>query len=270
MKLQDKVAIVTGAGAGIGRAIALEFALEGARVLVADMNAESGEGTAAKIRDSGQDAGFVAVDISRSEEVQAMVRTAVERFGKLDILVNNAAINTMGDSQALTEDAWHQTIAVNLTGTFLCSKYAISEIINAGGGAVINVSSVEGLSGFAGQVAYSASKGGVINLTKCLAIDHAKNNIRVNGICPADIVTPMFTDLVDQEGMEPMKEHMLRQHAMRRFGKPEEVASVAIFLASDASSYITGTNIIVDGGWMCGKSPDYAHIFGWDTPSSEG
>jgi NAD(P)-dependent dehydrogenase (short-subunit alcohol dehydrogenase family) len=129
-----------------------------------------------------------------------------------------------------------------------------------GGGVIINIASVEGLSGFTTQLAYSASKGGMINLTKCLAIDHAKDNIRVNGICPADIETPMFNKLVYVEGFEPIKKYMLDKHAMRRFGKPEEIASVAVFLASDDSSYITGQHIVVDGGWLCGPCIDFAEL----------
>jgi len=263
MKLKDKVAIVTGAGSGIGRAIALEFVKEGAWVLVSDVDHSGGEETVKMIRGQGKETSFFPADVSLAEEVQKMVSAAVERYKKLDILVNNAAINTMGDSQMITEEVWDKTIAVNLTGTFLCSKYAIAEMKSSGGGVIVNIASVEGLSGFSNQLAYSASKGGVINVTKCLAIDHARDNIRVNSICPADIETPMFTGYVDLEGLEPIKKHMLMQHAMRRFGKPEEVARVAVFLASEDSSYITGTNLIVDGGWMCGKNLDPAEILGW-------
>lgn len=262
MKLNEKVAIVTGAGQGLGKAIALGFAREGSKVLVADIFEEIGGETVQAIKNQGGEASFFPVDISKSDEVQQMVATAVERYGKVDILVNNAAINTMANSQMITEEVWDRTIAINLTGTFLCSKYAIAEMQKTGGGIIINIASVQGLEGFANSLAYSASKGGVMNLTKCLAIDHARDNIRVNAICPADIETPMLTNLVEQEGMEPMKKYMLRKHAMRRFGKPGEIASVAVFLACDDSSYITGESITVDGGWMCGTSVDIAEVFG--------
>jgi len=262
MKLKEKVAIITGAGQGLGKAIALGFSREGAKVLVADIFKEIGGETAQEIKKQGGEASFFQVDISKSDEVQQMVAAAVERYGKVDILVNNAAINTMANSQMITEEVWDRTIAINLTGTFLCSKYAIAEMQKTGGGIIINIASVQGLEGFANSLAYSASKGGVMNLTKCLAIDHARDNIRVNAICPADIETPMLNNLVEQEGMEPMKKYMLRKHAMRRFGKPGEIASVAVFLACDDSSYITGENITVDGGWMCGTSVDFAEVFG--------
>ncbi|UCD83394.1 MAG: glucose 1-dehydrogenase [Deltaproteobacteria bacterium] len=262
MKLKDKIAIVTGAGSGIGRAISLDFAEEGAKVLVNDVNQTGGEETVKIIKEMGGEASFFLADVSRSEEVQKMIATAMERYGKVDILVNNAAINTMGDSQATTEEDWNRTIAVNLTGPFLCAKYAIAEMKESGGGVIINISSVEGLSGFSNQLAYSSSKGGMINLTKCLAIDHARDNIRVNSICPANVETPMSSNLVDQEGMEPVKKYLLRKHALRRFGKPEEMAKIATFLASEDSSFITGTHIVADGGWLCGTSMDIAEIFG--------
>lgn len=261
MKLKDKIAIVTGAGQGLGKAIAIGLAGEGATVLAADIFEETARETVTAIEERGGTASAFPVDISRSYQVQQMVAAAVERYGKIDILVNNAAINTMANSQMITEEVWDQTIAVNLTGTFLCCKYAIAEMQKTGGGTIINIASVQGLEGFANSLAYSASKGGVMNLTKCLAIDHARDNIRVNAICPADIETPMLTNLVEQEGMEPMKKYMLRKHAMRRFGKPGEIASVAVFLASDDSSYITGESITVDGGWMCGTSVDIAEVF---------
>ncbi|UCD83393.1 MAG: glucose 1-dehydrogenase [Deltaproteobacteria bacterium] len=261
MKLKDKVAIVTGAGSGMGRAIALGFAGEGAKVLVTDVNRAGGEETVKMIRDQGREAVFLLTDVSRSEEVQKMVATAVEKYGKIDILVNNAGVDLLGNSQTVAEEDWNRTIAVNLTGPFLCAKYAIAKMKESGGGVIINIASVEGLSGLSNQVAYSSSKGGVINLTKCLAIDHARDNIRVNAICPGGIETPMVMDLVNKEGMEPLKKYLIRQHALRRFGKPEEIAKVAVFLASDDSSFIIGSHIIADGGWLCGKSMSTSEIF---------
>ena len=261
MKLKDKAAVVTGAGSGMGRAITLAFVEEGARVLVADVDRKGGEETVRMAGEKGGEASFCLTDVARTEQVQRMVSAAVERYGRVDILVNNAGIEQVGNSQTLTEEQWERALAVNLTGSFLCAKYAIAEMKKSGGGAIVNIASVEGLSGLSNQVAYSASKGGVINLTKCLALDHARSNIRVNAICPGGIRTPMAMGVLDREGMEPLKEYMVRQHAMRRFGEPEEITRVAVFLASDDASFITGSSIVADGGWLCGRVMSMTEIF---------
>jgi len=261
MKLKNRTAVVTGAGSGMGRAITLAFIDEGARVLAADVDRTGGEETVQMARNKAGEAIFCQTDITLPPQVQLMVSTAIEQYGRIDILVNNAGIDQVGTSQSITEEQWDRTIAVNLTGPFLCSKYAIAEMKKTGGGVIINIASVEGLSGLSNQVAYSSSKGGVINLTKCLALDHARSNIRVNAICPGGIKTPMAMSILDREGMEPLKEHLVRQHAMRRFGEPDEIARVAVFLASDDASFITGSSIVADGGWLCGRMIQLTEIF---------
>ena len=246
-QFEGKVAIVTGGAHGIGEATARAFASEGAAVVVAD-NTDDGRSVAEQINQDGN-AHFEQVDVSRSEDVQRMVRAAVERFGRLDFLFNNAGIE---GEQAVTADCteanWDRVIGVNLTGVFLGSKYAIPAMLAGGGGAIVNNASVAGLVGFVGIPAYAASKGGIIQLTKTTALEYATQGIRVNCVCPGVIDTPMIDRFTGgdpatrqaMEGLEPVG----------RLGRPEEIASAVVYLCSDAASFVTGVALPVDGGFV--------------------
>lgn len=244
-RLDTKVAIVTGAGSGIGRATAVRFAAEGATVVIADVTGAEQE-TASAI---GEGAIAIHTDVSNAAEVKAMVETARERFGRLDIIFNNAGIEGLqGPTAECTEENFDRVIAVNLRGVFLGMKYAIPLMLEGGGGSIINTASVAGLVGFPGIPAYCASKGGVIQLTKTAALEYATSGIRVNAICPGIIHTPMVDRLI---GDRPRMEAALNaSEPVGRMGSPEEIASAAVYLASDESAFVTGTTITVDGGYM--------------------
>jgi NAD(P)-dependent dehydrogenase (short-subunit alcohol dehydrogenase family) len=248
MRLSGKVSIVTGAASGIGRAIALLFAAEGAKVCVADINEISGTETVSLIKQKGRDAIFCRVDVSSNSDVGSMVSNTVKAYGRIDVLVNNAAHMDERDLKTVvetSEDQWDRSIDVSLKGVFLCSKHAIPEMITIGGGSIINMASVGGLVGFAAYSAYCSAKGGVIQLTKSLAIDYGKDNIRVNAICPGPIDTASSPEAQD----EKLHQWQRDMTVLGRTGTPEEVATCALFLASDDSSFVTGSNLIVDGGW---------------------
>ena len=247
--LDGKVAIVTGAGSGIGRATALLFAREGAKVVAADCVKQQGEAVAEDIRKAGGQAAFVNVDVASPEDVQRMVRTAVETYGRLDVLFNNAGVE---GEQAPTADCtlenWDRVININLKGVFLGMKYAIPELRKAGGGSIINNASVAGIVGFLGIPAYCASKGGVIQLTKTAALEYAREHIRVNAICPGVIATPMVERFI---GGDPARQQAMEAlEPVGRFGRPEEVAQLALFLAGDAAPFCTGAPFIIDGGFV--------------------
>lgn len=251
MRLKDKVAIITGAGSGIGRASAVLFAKEGAKVAVADIVRKGSLETVKMIRNSGGDATFVETDVSRASDVERMVKTTVEKYGKLDILFNNAGINLEKTVTDTTEEELNKVIDINLKGVFLCSRYAIPEMIRNSGGVIINTASIRGLVGQFHLAAYCASKGAVVLLTKAMALDYGPYNIRVNCICPGGIQTPMheafLATVADPE--REMRE-MLKKIPLGRIGQPEDVAHAALFLASDESFYITGVALPVDGGRM--------------------
>jgi NAD(P)-dependent dehydrogenase (short-subunit alcohol dehydrogenase family) len=247
--LDEKVAIVTGAGSGIGEAIALLFAEQGVRVVVADWKAPAGEETVEQIRGKGGEARFHRVDVSKAAEVEELVRFAVEQYGRLDILVNNAAIQILGTLTGTSEEDWDRLHSVNLKGVFLCSKYAIPTMIRSGGGSVVNVASVLGLVGDPDLAAYCAAKGGVIALTKAAAIGYGPRGVRVNCICPGDVDTPMVQEFFNKDpNPEQARRTVSAHYALRRIADPREVAQTAAFLASDASSFLTGSVIVVDGG----------------------
>ena len=245
-KLDSRVAIVTGAGQGMGRAVALEFGKEGAKVVVADMAVETGEQTVEMITNAGGEATFVKTDVSKSEDVKKMVKIAVEKYGKLNIVYNNAGI--LGEA-ALTADAteenWYKVIAVNLIGTWLGMKYAIPEMLKIGGGSIINVGSAGGQISQRNLASYCASKNAVAGLSRTAAMEYATKNIRVNVIRPGIIATPMV-----QGFDEETKAKFRAVVPQNRFGKPSEVAKVAVFLASDDSSHLTGISLPVDGGLL--------------------
>jgi len=251
MRLNGRVAIVTGAGRGIGQAIATLFAEEGAKVLVVDWNRESGAATAAAIQAAGYEARFCYADVSRAMEVEAMAGAAVGAWGRLDILVNNAAIQVVRKLVETTEEEWDRLQRVNLKGVFLGCKYAIPEMIRGGGGAIVNIASVLGLVGDPELAAYCAAKGGVITLTKAAALTYGPQGVRVNAICPGDVDTPMAQEYFDA-APDPaaLLQEVASKYALRRISSPREVAEAALFLASDASSFMTGAALVVDGGLL--------------------
>jgi NAD(P)-dependent dehydrogenase (short-subunit alcohol dehydrogenase family) len=244
-RLQDRVAIVTGGGSGIGRATAELFAQHGAKVVVADFKPDGARAVAESLRADGHEAIFVQVDVSDSAQVRQMVDVALETYQRIDILFNGAGALAPGNALDIDEQTWNRIIAVNLTGTFLCSKAALKPMIERGGGSIINVSSSTGAHDAIGNlVAYVASKGGVTMLTKSMGIDHAREGVRVNAIAPGPTDTPMARQFFDDDGMKTLGDTL----PIGRVGQPQELASVALFLASDESSFLTGSIIVADGG----------------------
>ncbi|HWP47029.1 MAG TPA: glucose 1-dehydrogenase [Candidatus Limnocylindrales bacterium] len=245
MRLKDKVAIITGGGSGIGRATAELFAREGARITVADSQSYAGQQTVQSIKNTGGEALFVEVDVSDFTQVQRMVETTLDAYGGIDILFNGAGILTFGTVLTTDEKTWNRVISVNLTGTFLCCKAVLPHMIRRGGGSIINVSSSTGAHDAAkNTVAYVTSKGGVALLTKAMAIDHAKDKIRVNALCPGPTDTPMLREVLSPKELEAFA----ATFPMGRLGRPEELAYAALFLASHESSFVTGALLAVDGG----------------------
>jgi len=248
-KLDEKVAIITGASQGIGRASALLFAKEGAKVVVADITVSGGEETVSMIKETGGEACFIKTDVSIEDDVKKMIKAAMDNYGKLDILFNNAGIvEKIVPTHETQVSEWDRTINVNLRGVFLGMRFAIPEMLKIGGGAIINTASGAGLVGLAGSASYCASKGGVVQLTKAAALDYATQNIRVNCICPGTIWTPIIERFTGGSE-EALQQNVKYFSPMDRFGKPEEIAQAALFLACDDSSYITGIPMPVDGGY---------------------
>jgi NAD(P)-dependent dehydrogenase (short-subunit alcohol dehydrogenase family) len=249
MQLDGKVAIVTGAGSGIGRASAQLFAEEGASVVAVDWNKNTGEETVGMIRKNGLTATFCYADVSKARDAEKMVDTAVKAYGKLNILLNNAAVQIMAKLVDTTEDAWDKIHSVNLKGFFLGCKYAIPAMIRAGGGSIVNMSSALGFVGDPDLVAYGAAKGGIMAFTKAAAMGYGPNNIRVNCICPGDVNTPLlqeyFDSLPDPAGF---RQEVYSKYALRRIAEPRDIAQLALFLASDASSFMTASVVVIDGG----------------------
>jgi NAD(P)-dependent dehydrogenase (short-subunit alcohol dehydrogenase family) len=248
-QLDGKVAIVTGAGSGIGRASACLFAEQGAKIVVADCNVETGKETVAAILQNGHEAIFCHVDVSRAAEVEQLIQTTIERYGRLDALFNNAAIQILGRLIDTSEESWDRVHSVNLKGVFLGCKYAIPAMILTSGGSIINMASVLGFVGDPDLAAYCAAKGGVIALTKAAALSYGPNGVRVNCICPGDVETPMVQDYFNKDSdPERARREVSARYALRRIASPREVAQMAVFLASDASSFVTAGALVVDGG----------------------
>ena len=248
MRLQGKVALITGAGNGIGRETALLFAAEGAQVVAADVNRTAGEVVVREIEAAGGQAIFAQADVSKAADCEAMVQAAENSFGKLNVLFNNAGIMHSDDDNAMTteESVWDLTMAINLKGVFLGCKYGIPAIRRAGGGSFINTASFVALVGAATpQLAYTASKGGVLAMTRELAVIHARENIRVNALCPGPLRTELLMSFLNTD---EKKQRRLVHVPMGRFGEAKEIAYAALYLASDESSYVTGTDFMVDGG----------------------
>lgn len=249
MKLSGKVAIVTGAGSGIGRASAVLFAREGAHVVIVDWKQDAGEETLAAIRKNGHTALFCHADVSKVQDVRRMVDTAVREYGKLDVLFNNAAIQIMAKLADTKEEDWDRIHSVNLRGVFLGCKYALPAMIRSGGGSIVNMSSALGFVGDPDLAAYGAAKGGVIALTKTAAMAYGPDKVRVNCLCPGDVDTPLLQDFFNSfPDPESMRQEVYAKYALRRIAEPREIAEAAAFLASDASSFMTGSVLVVDGG----------------------
>src|SRR6202142_2328723 len=255
MQLAGKVALITGGASGIGRATALLLAREGAAIAVADVNEDCGQRVAAEIIEAGGRAFFEPMDVTRSVDCQRFVERAVREFGRIDILFNNAGIIRRATVIDLSEEDWDRVMAVNVKSIYLLSRAAIPHMQKAGGGTIINTSSGWGLAGGGKAAGYCASKGGVGLLTKAMAIDHGPHNIRVNCICPGDTDTRMLREEARQLGVEGSR--FFAESAKRplgRAGTPEEIAQAALYLASDASSFVTGAALVVDGGGLAGFS----------------
>jgi NAD(P)-dependent dehydrogenase (short-subunit alcohol dehydrogenase family) len=249
MRLANKIALITGAGSGMGRTASVVFAKAGAKVAAIDVNGEAALETARQLKASGADAFAFRADVSKTEDVKAMVAATIEALGVPNVLYNNAGIEGEGGFLAqLSEEAFDRVISVNLRGVWLGMKYTLPHMIKNGGGSVINTASVAGIVGLRGSSAYCAAKAGVIALTRVAALEYGRYNIRVNCICPGSIDTPMVERITGGRGMTP--EAIKRASVFSRVGKPEEIANMALFLASDESPFATGAPFIVDGGWV--------------------
>ncbi|MFC1919823.1 SDR family oxidoreductase [Chloroflexota bacterium] len=246
-KLEGKVALVTGGGSGIGRATALAFAREGAKVAVSDVVVSNGEQTVQIIKEAGGNALFIKADVSVAKEVEALITSVIGNFGSLDYAHNNAGI--LGDNAQTaecTEENWDRTLNTNLKSVWLCMKHEIQIMINQGCGAIVNTASTAGLVGEAGMPAYTASKHGVVGLTKAAALEYAKEGIRINAVCPGATRTPMIENIL--QGDPEIEAFVASRSPFGRIGSPEEVAEAVVWLCSDAASFVTGHTLVVDGG----------------------
>ena len=253
MQLEGKVALITGGGSGIGRATALLFAREGAAVAVVDLDESRAQAVAREIEDEGGQAIAVRCDVSQAADCQRAIQETVTAFGGLDILFNNAGIIRRASVLEISEEEWDQAMAVNVKSIYLMSRYAIPVIAKAGGGAIVNTGSGWGLVGGRNAVSYCASKGAVVNMTRAMALDHAAQKIRVNCVCPGDTDTGMLRSEAQQLGATT--DAFLAEAAdrpLRRVGKPEDIAQAVLYLTSGASSFVTGTTLVVDGGGLAG------------------
>jgi NAD(P)-dependent dehydrogenase (short-subunit alcohol dehydrogenase family) len=242
-----KVAFVTGGGTGIGRAAALAFAREGAKVVVADLSEEGNQETARMIEDAGTQALALRCDVARAEEVKAALDKTADAFGRLDFAFNNAGVEQpIRQAADITEEEWNRIINIDLRGVFLCMKYELPLMLKQGAGVMVNTSSGAGVKGIAGQAAYCAAKFGLIGLTKAAALDYAKSNIRINAVCPGIIQTPMMDRF--SGGTPEGRAKVIAQEPVGRMGKPEEIAAAVVWLCSDAAAFVVGHAMVIDGG----------------------
>ncbi|MBZ0188636.1 MAG: SDR family oxidoreductase [Candidatus Obscuribacterales bacterium] len=248
-KFVDKVALVTGAASGIGRATALAFAKEGASLALADLDEKKGNETKSQVESLGAKAIFVKTDIACASQVQALIDKTIEKFGRLDCAHNNAGVEGQRvPSAELSEADFDRVINTNLKGTWLCMKYEIKKMLEQGSGSIVNTASIAACVGLGGLAAYTASKHGIVGLTKAAALEYAKKNIRINAVCPGPIKTPMIENVLK---MAPqLEEAILALEPMGRMGEPEEVATAILFLSSQEASFVTGHALVIDGGWI--------------------
>lgn len=249
MKLKDKVSIITGAGAGIGEATAIRFSKEGAKVVVADMDKAAGENTVSKIKEVGGEALFISADVSNTKDCFNLMKETAEAFGSIDILINNAGIYIQESILDASEENWKRIFEVNVDGIFYCSRHAVPYMIKAGKGSIVNVASEAGIAAIKGQMAYNASKAAVIMMAKSMAVDLALYNIRVNAVCPGTTETPLFIEAINRDP-NPVEARKLLESSRpaNRLGRPEEIASAILFIASDEPGYATGSTLVIDGG----------------------
>jgi NAD(P)-dependent dehydrogenase (short-subunit alcohol dehydrogenase family) len=249
MKLEQRVAVITGAGSGIGQAMALLFAREGARILAADVNESAAEATAAAITTAGGTAQAFTADVSRPEQVAAMITQAQATYGRIDILCNNAGIGSTTSVVECEPDEWDRVMTINVKSVYLGCKYAVPCMIEQGGGVIINTASVAGMVGLVKRAAYSASKGAVIALTRQVAIEYVEQGIRVNCLCPGTVDSPWVGRLLaGAEDPAAARQALVARQPLGRLGTPEEIAAAALYLASDDAAFITGTGLVIDGG----------------------
>jgi NAD(P)-dependent dehydrogenase (short-subunit alcohol dehydrogenase family) len=253
MRLQDKVAIVTGAGAGIGEAIARRFAAEGGQVLVADIDGKNAKAVADAIRADGGVAFAMEGDVSREDAAHRIADKALEHFSRIDILVNNAANFVHKRVEDATAEDWQAVLGVNVIGTSLCSKHAVAAMKQTGGGNIVNIASINGLVAMPEWMTYNASKAAIVEMSKSMAMDLAPFNIRVNCVCPGMTMTPALRRAIAEVGApeeEVLRVHLAPHALIKRWGRPEEIAAGVLFLASDEASYVTGTTLVIDGGFI--------------------